>query len=703
MSSYSKVPVSVFVLRTVLLFYLFYHWFLHFREYLSPLGIGFVFLFGVALAWIIHSSRLRTFSALILIGTIPLLLYPLLTRLFLLGGTLYTGTYGDILALQIDRYFFLTILPLEIVTLTTVLFLRFPSYASLEPALHGLFLIALFFSEGPFRLHLYTHPLYLALSVSGFILAETVLLALLSSKSPVALSRIIRTVPYILLLFVALYLGYERYTLSSLQARGGLLKAELFRFDFTNYLTLETEIRQTKDLVLLYRRSEPIDRYLLKRYLLEGYSPGRGFYKDPGSPDPPSIEAVPVESRSLPVREIKGRQEIVQDIYLTNLDPNALVSLDYPTRVIPFRVWPHASFSRIYRVEAQALSILPLELSEVEGPGMTPNAVAYYTEYGKDMRIRELAEEITRGIPTYYDRVQTINDYLKYEYFYSLKPGKAPDGDQLGYFLFSSRKGYCSYFAFSMALLCRSLGIPSRVVIGFFIDPETEVLGYYPVRSDMAHAWVEVYFAGYGWVDFDPTSRTPAAGETYIPSGGIPRETLSSLLKELFSHTLEPDSPENPPALVSPSESQPHRHTGLNWVLGYFFLFGFMSFVIFILFYRFWYVLKAHWKKDPREKVCYAFLALLQDCTANGFKMDPEETVGTAFIKFIHSLKFSGEGAELFYLYQQARFGPTFTSLECAKFFYLLNLFRKTLYEEKGGMTHFTTVLHPRSFRRFPG
>ena len=92
--------------------------------------------------------------------------------------------------------------------------------------------------------------------------------------------------------------------------------------------------------------------------------------------------------------------------------------------------------------------------------------------YGDDILIRELAEEVTDGLETYYDKVIAIMFYLRDTYFYSLKPGVAADGDQLHYFLFESQKGYCSYFAFSMALMCRSLGIPARVAAGFFIDPQ---------------------------------------------------------------------------------------------------------------------------------------------------------------------------------------------------------------------------------------
>jgi hypothetical protein len=121
-------------------------------------------------------------------------------------------------------------------------------------------------------------------------------------------------------------------------------------------------------------------------------------------------------------------------------------------------------------------------------------------------------------------------------YLYSLKPGIAADGDQLHHFLFDSKKGYCSYFAFAMALLCRSIGIPARVAVGFFVDPAAEVLNFYEVRAFQAHAWVEVWFGDLGWIEFDPTSRNLAPGEQFSFFLGPDKEKLSKLLSEILQN-----------------------------------------------------------------------------------------------------------------------------------------------------------------------
>src|SRR5262249_13749516 len=82
---------------------------------------------------------------------------------------------------------------------------------------------------------------------------------------------------------------------------------------------------------------------------------------------------------------------------------------------------------------------------------------------------------------------------------------RRPTHDPLAEFLFERRQGHCEYFASSMAVFFRVLGIPSRVVNGFQTGEFNDVSGEYIVRASDAHSWVEAYFPGSGWVSFDPT------------------------------------------------------------------------------------------------------------------------------------------------------------------------------------------------------
>ncbi|XEC96770.1 transglutaminase domain-containing protein [Paenibacillus tarimensis] len=140
-------------------------------------------------------------------------------------------------------------------------------------------------------------------------------------------------------------------------------------------------------------------------------------------------------------------------------------------------------------------------------------------------RVRELAQEITRDAASDYDKAKLIEQYLKTEYPYTNTPdtGKRSSSDFVDAFLFEIQEGYCDYFSSAMAVLGRSAGLPTRWVKGyapgisaieetffggqpdmFDIDPNGS--GTYTVRNADAHSWVEVYFEGYGWIPFEPTS-----------------------------------------------------------------------------------------------------------------------------------------------------------------------------------------------------
>jgi hypothetical protein len=90
-----------------------------------------------------------------------------------------------------------------------------------------------------------------------------------------------------------------------------------------------------------------------------------------------------------------------------------------------------------------------------------------------------------------------------------------------------------------MALMCRSLGIPARVAVGFYVDPQSEVLNFYEVRAFQAHAWVEVYFGDLGWVELDPTSRTPAPGEDFVPFPAPDRDRMAKLIAEILQNQTD--------------------------------------------------------------------------------------------------------------------------------------------------------------------
>jgi hypothetical protein len=92
--------------------------------------------------------------------------------------------------------------------------------------------------------------------------------------------------------------------------------------------------------------------------------------------------------------------------------------------------------------------------------------------------------------------------------------------------LFENRKGYCAYFAGATLFLLRSLGIPSRIATGFLtVDRSSKNPGWYWFYEDQAHAWVQVFFPGYGWIDFDTTVPDMNTQQAPQPDGTPPLGT----------------------------------------------------------------------------------------------------------------------------------------------------------------------------------
>ncbi len=131
-----------------------------------------------------------------------------------------------------------------------------------------------------------------------------------------------------------------------------------------------------------------------------------------------------------------------------------------------------------------------------------------------DRRIARLAEQVTANQNNSYDKAATIENYLRTNFAYTLQLPRTGQRDPLADFLFDRKQGHCEYFASSMAIMLRTLGIPSRVVNGFRGGEFNDITSQYLVRARDAHSWVEVYFPGYGWIAFDPTPAAPALSRT---------------------------------------------------------------------------------------------------------------------------------------------------------------------------------------------
>ncbi len=139
---------------------------------------------------------------------------------------------------------------------------------------------------------------------------------------------------------------------------------------------------------------------------------------------------------------------------------------------------------------------------------------SYTDAIGSSDRMKELAHSITDEYDSEYEKAQALVDYfVKEGYVYD--NDYEPDDESIDYFLFDSKTGNCTSYATSMTLMARLVGLPARYVEGFSAY-ERDDNGRYVIRDSHAHAFVEVYIAGAGWVTFDPT----VPGYMDISNGG---------------------------------------------------------------------------------------------------------------------------------------------------------------------------------------
>uniref|UniRef100_UPI0034DE9A4B transglutaminase-like domain-containing protein n=1 Tax=Modestobacter roseus TaxID=1181884 RepID=UPI0034DE9A4B len=157
--------------------------------------------------------------------------------------------------------------------------------------------------------------------------------------------------------------------------------------------------------------------------------------------------------------------------------------------------------------------------------------------------VTDLVEQLTGPEQSPYERVRAVLDHLTDRsngFVYSLSTQPGTSGDDLADFL-ERKRGYCEQYAGAMAVLVRAAGVPSRVVLGYTRGTDRPD-GSRLVTSDDAHAWVEVYFPGQGWIPFDPT---PIAAERAAELPWAPRADAPAAQT---AAPVVPDAPAPAPA-----------------------------------------------------------------------------------------------------------------------------------------------------------
>ena len=153
--------------------------------------------------------------------------------------------------------------------------------------------------------------------------------------------------------------------------------------------------------------------------------------------------------------------------------------------------------------------------------------------------VGQLATTLTAGAETQYAKAKALETALRRIPYSEDIQGAPPGVDPVSYFLFELQRGYCDYYATAMVMMLRMLDIPARLATGYAegeFQPETQD---FLVRQEDAHTWVEVYFSGLGWIEFEPT-----AGESVLirADGGPLVDTASDSSGDARSL---PDNPQD--------------------------------------------------------------------------------------------------------------------------------------------------------------
>ena len=159
-----------------------------------------------------------------------------------------------------------------------------------------------------------------------------------------------------------------------------------------------------------------------------------------------------------------------------------------------------------YTIESKVPVVEPPRLRSATTESLGSGFLDHYTDLPGSMpeSVVDEARRITAGATNDYDRALALQNHLR-TFTYNINVALEHDVDNMETFLFDVQEGYCEQFANAFAAMARSLGLPTRLAVGFTWGDWSDARGEYVVRGEHAHAWPEVYFAGTGWVPFEPT------------------------------------------------------------------------------------------------------------------------------------------------------------------------------------------------------
>jgi transglutaminase-like putative cysteine protease len=287
-------------------------------------------------------------------------------------------------------------------------------------------------------------------------------------------------------------------------------------------VNLRRDLVRGKDVDLLRIRTDNADPTYLRISVLDTFT---GLAWKPSDREiPPEQKADGLLPRPPGLDSVVPRRQVDYEISIEEAFDSTWLPAPYPATSIDVPGdwrYDEDTLDFISAVDGQDTAGLEYTLSALEpdfdGAELVDAAPAPesiftpYTELPDDMpdTVATLARRATQGLSSRYEKAVRLQDWFRSDggFTYSLDPAPGTGTDDLEAFL-EERVGYCEQFAASMALMGRTLGIPSRVAVGF-LEPVKDGDEYVYSAWDL-HAWPEMYFEGAGWVRFEPTPNDRA-------------------------------------------------------------------------------------------------------------------------------------------------------------------------------------------------
>lgn len=253
--------------------------------------------------------------------------------------------------------------------------------------------------------------------------------------------------------------------------------------------------------------------------------------------------------------------------YVSSADENSLRAIPFPANAPTFPANFDGQFPITYYNPAVLQTYLQLPKS------LDPN-------------IQQKAQDVTAGSTSMYDKAMALQSYLQNNFTYSVNVRVPPGQETVSWFLFhnNDHDGYCTYFATAMAIMARTLGMPARIVSGYTNGTYDTGKHELVIKGTDAHTWTQIYFAGYGWINFEPSAHfqgftRPTAGQFTSGGSTIPNQNGAVTPPNVKSRRLTGNETPGNSSLNS-AQSQQQAQQAVRQDLGL----AFASFTLLILF-----------------------------------------------------------------------------------------------------------------------